>query len=611
MRKKMTTLLIGCSILTCCWTTSLAVSFSDLTGGNWDWARTQIEEMSERGIIAGFPDGTFKPAESVTKLQSLLLISRILGVNEKENSDYVNMAVKVYEEDLQFYNISYKKEIAYLLYKNVIHTNELETYISDQNANTPLKRYEAAILLTKTMGSEEDVKNKVMTILPYDDADAIPAEAKSYVEYVKEQNIMQGMSATEFGPMVNVTRAQMAVMLYRVMERNIYTYDDGLVSSLDVDDNIIKVIDRTGNRTKTYTIHDGASLKLNGAPAGLSDFSVGIPVRITLREKDLYMIEGFMPQVDETAEGIVTGVVKSGTVKKITVKKEDDSKDAETYTVPDDTVIVYKGEIATIASINKDDIVKIYISGQKVVRIEAEGMSKVINGVVIEDIKADTDVIIEVKDGNGNIQQYEVLDNVTVLKNGKSSDLKSITIGDKANLTLVYDKVKKIEATSTKSTLEGTIEEIVISKNPSITIRKNDKSYTCPLPRDVQITINNEAGDIYSLKLGYSVKVTLESNTIVSMQVQKVDENQQVTGIVQMVNPSYYLINISTTDAITGNTISMQIFAKRTAKIINTSSSSTRSLSVSDIKVGDTITAFGSTDTGVFEASTIIILKSQ
>jgi len=609
MKRKIAALLIGCSILTSCWTTSFAASFPDLDSNTWGWAKTQIEEMSEKGIITGFPDGTFKPAEAVTKLQSLILISRIFGVNESQNSEYVKIAETIYADDLKSYSISNKKEIAYLLYKGVIRADELETYISKQNADLPLKRYEAAILLTKVMGSEKEVQNKLLTVLSYSDSASIPSHAKGYVEYVKDQNIMQGMSDTEFGPMETVTRAQMAVMLYRIIEKNLYEYSVGVVTEVDTRNDTIKIRQGTGS-SRSYDIDEDVILKMNGENADLSQFEVGLQVIATLRDKSLFMLEGLSLQADQTVKGIVNEITKSGNLRKVTIVEDKDSADKKVYTIPDSAVIIYNGELSTIASINKDDVVQLDLRNGNVVKVIGESMTKVISGT-IEGITSDSKILLTFKDKNGNIGQYEVLDNVTVRKNGKSSDLTSITIGDEADITLAYDKVKKIEASSDKDTMEGIIEEIVISKNPSIKIKKDGNSYQYPLSRDVQIKVDSELSNIYALKLGYHVKVNLESNTIVSMQVQRVEETQQITGVVELVNPSYYLVNIVATDAVTGESKTTQIFVKKGAKIINSASTSTKNLSVDDILVGDTITAIGTTSTGVFEATTVIILKRE
>ena len=54
-----------------------AKGFSDVDQNAYSWALTQINEMTDSGIINGFEDGTFRPANGVTRIDSLLLISRI------------------------------------------------------------------------------------------------------------------------------------------------------------------------------------------------------------------------------------------------------------------------------------------------------------------------------------------------------------------------------------------------------------------------------------------------------------------------------------------------------------------------------------------------------
>ncbi len=47
-------------------------------------------------------------------------------------------------------------EIAYLMYKGALKKTDLDTYLKDdEKKDTPMKRYEAAIIITKAMGGEE------------------------------------------------------------------------------------------------------------------------------------------------------------------------------------------------------------------------------------------------------------------------------------------------------------------------------------------------------------------------------------------------------------------------------------------------------------------------
>ena len=59
--------------------TAFASVFPDVTEENYPWAIEAIESMAEDGIVKGYEDGKFLPANTVSKLESLVLISRILA----------------------------------------------------------------------------------------------------------------------------------------------------------------------------------------------------------------------------------------------------------------------------------------------------------------------------------------------------------------------------------------------------------------------------------------------------------------------------------------------------------------------------------------------------
>ena len=52
------------------------------------WAEEAIDDMVSRSILKGFPDGTFRPDNGITKLDALIIASRIAGVDLPENTDY-------------------------------------------------------------------------------------------------------------------------------------------------------------------------------------------------------------------------------------------------------------------------------------------------------------------------------------------------------------------------------------------------------------------------------------------------------------------------------------------------------------------------------------------
>ena len=99
--------------------TSFAGTFPDITSRH-SWAEKYIENMVQRGLLKGYTDGTFKPDNPISKLEAIILASRILGVTYEENEEFADAALAAFEDDLDKYDIQYKKEAAYLLYRECL-----------------------------------------------------------------------------------------------------------------------------------------------------------------------------------------------------------------------------------------------------------------------------------------------------------------------------------------------------------------------------------------------------------------------------------------------------------------------------------------------------------
>ena len=54
-----------------------AVAFPDVSDSHW--AASQIKILSEQGVIVGYPDGTFRPDENVTRAEFAAMAIRALG----------------------------------------------------------------------------------------------------------------------------------------------------------------------------------------------------------------------------------------------------------------------------------------------------------------------------------------------------------------------------------------------------------------------------------------------------------------------------------------------------------------------------------------------------
>jgi archaellum component FlaC len=80
MKKRLVALLAG--LLTVLSMGFGLAQFSDVPAGHW--AKEAVEALAARGILVGFPDGTFRGNENLTRYQAALIIYRLLQQIEEE-----------------------------------------------------------------------------------------------------------------------------------------------------------------------------------------------------------------------------------------------------------------------------------------------------------------------------------------------------------------------------------------------------------------------------------------------------------------------------------------------------------------------------------------------
>ena len=603
MKKKIIAILVCCLLVL---SQMSALAFDDVKG---HWAEDTIKKMSDLKIINGYDEKTFGPEDPVRRVDSLLLVSRILGASDSSQSAYVDAAYSKYFGNVNVLGYSaYEKTLAYLLYRNTYTTSDLKDFIANSAGDKALKRHEAAIILVKVMGAEEEVKANTMPMLEFDDSSQIPASAKAYVEYCATNGLMKGMEDNKFSPNTNVTRAQMATMLNTVMEKLDFTYSAGTVSAVNTLTDVVTYIDGSGNE-KTVNLVGEVTAKLDGKDlTDVNSLENGMKINVVYSGNVLYAIEFASVVTDSVYQGIYMGNTIASTGNKIKFKEE--ITDTETVEIPlaENCAITLNGKAISLSEISKEASVKITVSDGKAVSVEAAESTRTVTGTITE-FTYDTPSLISIKATDGTVTAYELGSNVAVKKNNKDSSVSELTIGDKVTLTIKYNKVSVINATSSAKNITGKITKIVISsEDPKITISNNSGSIECSVnsTKTDYIKINGEACTIYDLKLGYEAKVELESSSIKSIDITVVDtavgESASVAGKVLSVDTNFNFITISTTDGST-----KQIFVNDDTYIVDSSTTKVKKLST--IKAGDTITAtVSTTDNATLVAITIVIM---
>ncbi len=575
-----------------------AGGFSDVDEETYSWAIEQINDMADKKIINGYPDGTFQPANGITKIEAMLLISRILGKNDDVYADVLEDIYKIYEEDLEELDIQYDEEIAYLIYKGVFAFGEIEELAEEDELNEPLLRHEAAQYLTKVMDMDADLSD---ADTGFEDEDEIPVDSRAYVKYVKEKGIMQGMTATTFNPDVQVNRAQMSVMLYRVMEAKELLFLSGELDRIAGNEITVSLTAGSGN----YDISE-AKFYINGEECEPNDIKNGYDVVLVFEDASLKRVETiyFAPEIVKTIVGQITEVVLTS-VKTIKVENSGNNK-SEIYSVNPNCEVYVNNGLATLSVLRTKDNARLYLDSDNVItKIEIIDTSSEFSDGVINKLDYDEHKV-EILRKDGTVETYYVSDEIYVTRNGKESILANLLVGDSVKKCIVrYNKIDKLQVESELGTSSGTISEILIAKEASIVITKNGVDTRYPMTKGIRVYLDDKECEVYDLRLDMAAEITTDSGAVSEIRVTSVQAVSQISGMVEVVNPSYGFINVKTT---TGE--SQQVFVSASTKI-TADGAITGTKTIKNIREGDYVFVLGKMTNGAFQATTIVLVDNN
>ncbi len=604
--KKLLSGILCAVMLISCISVSAATTFSDVENDpTVAWAVPYITEMTEKGYIKGYEDGTFKPNNTISKTEALILLSRMLGVDDANFEDSVEYALEKYADVLSNYTTYYEREVSFLLYTGVLDTLDLDLYISNTNKNAALKRYEAAILLTKLLGAEDEVATNAFVSSSYADTVEIPDNARAYVEYVKEQGIMQGMGNNEdgapiFSPNTYVTRSQMAKMLCTLIDVINLSSQSGTVSNVDTTGKTITVnINGADIQSK---IVDSTKIRVNGADTTLAKLKVGMQVKLTHITGKLALIENTVLISDGTIYGLVSATREQTGVRTITLADANDSSIKETYTLANDAKIRINSAIDLFSKVSKGDYVALQIENDLVTTLEVVDKTTTASGVIRAIDYTDNYTKFTIADASGELITFEAsASGVKITRDGQAATSNALLTGDTVSITMTYGKVTKIQATSSSKTAAGSIDYITHTLDSTIIgINQGGNISEYKVHKNAKIIIDSIDASIYDLRPGTDIEVSLQSYEITRLEAASTIVETQFTGTVVTVNANYGLVIVETESG------QHNVFISTLTKIIDSANNGAE-VRLKSIEKGRTVSITGSNTSGVLEASVIVL----
>ena len=171
------------------------------------WAAAYVDFLYQSGITTGYADGTFRPNDNITRAQFSVMLYRYLGLEESKYAD-----VTLPFADLKNIPDYALPAIRALYTEGVINGSTGADGRLYFNPGASLTRAQAATMIGRTQE-----KGYATVELTFSDAKSIPAYATYYIQTMAAQGIIGGYTDGTFKPNNNITRGQMAKILYNLM----------------------------------------------------------------------------------------------------------------------------------------------------------------------------------------------------------------------------------------------------------------------------------------------------------------------------------------------------------------------------------------------------------
>lgn len=562
--KKMLSILLAMSIISSS-TLSFAANFKDMkdSKGKDHWSLPYVTDISQKGLVGGYSDGTFKPNKSVTRLESIVFISRLFPVQVVKASYEANKAK--WEEKLKANLIpDFAKSAVVFGLENGWYTEAyLKEFMNKQTkAQKDAQRYEFSVYLVRALGWDKEMSNAA--VVSYKDAKNIPKQAVPFIEVLGKKGVV--VTTGEFNPLKPVTRGEVAKMLS-------VTYPHSQV-----------------------------------AKAGTQTTPTQQPTQPTQPTQPV------KPPQQSGAVTMPSGTVIEGTIKQITVDNfniilsiVDKAGNLSSYTNRVSGVVInLDGRVGDIRALREGYSVKLYTDGTTLKGIEASSVSKnnVNKDLMGEIVGVDSN---RVKIRNGNVvEEYNFAANAGINKNGKSARALDLIVGDSVTAKIQNSLVVSLEAKTVRRTMKNVVIKGITSYSngtASIIISdENGTNYTMEFTANSSAYMNNKKVGLSSISVGHEADIYANSNEILDITLYGEARGTVITGVITDLNLRDDILYVKKAD---GKEIKVVIL--RNAEIVDQLTN--RVKSVDSLSKNDNVIINGFEGINTFEATRIAFYK--
>ena len=214
MKRKMAMALAAVLVAGSLPVTVSAATFTDIN--EVSWASSTIQAVSDKGLINGYEDGTFRAKNNVTYSEAMVMVYNLMSKTGNLKASATN-TLPIYQSVLNTYKIPTwsQSTVAYGLSAQILMAADLPKFTTNGVSN-PATRQDVAVMFGRALSEKYDIY--AGTGVNYNDVWRISDEAMPYVDLLTRLGIVTGDDSGNFNPTANITRAEMAVMMNKTYD---------------------------------------------------------------------------------------------------------------------------------------------------------------------------------------------------------------------------------------------------------------------------------------------------------------------------------------------------------------------------------------------------------
>lgn len=441
--------------------------FIDISNAHWSFGN--VIKMNLRRVVAGHPDGTFRPDNNITQLEAVLMAVRNLDADSKiaamDASARLPISVPSWAEETKT-----KQQLLYAIQQNLLIPGE-NNFIAEQ----PATRAWVIQLIIRMVGKDTEAKQAADQKSSFKDDSTIPVWAQGYVNVAVREGLLAGYPDGTFKPFNKITRAETVAFMSRsekfIAMSTLYT---GKIISISGQDIVVE----TANNKYAFTADSNTwSFDQTMKSRSWNQLQVGDQIKYLLNGNRLIYTESLgnadsKPVITPTASKITGTVLYVNTPQKLMAVK---TKDSTIFTGAIADSIQITNNTNTTVSLEQVPVnveVELGLNSQKeivTIAIAGTGGDIAMQGTIFQIVPEQKLIIIKNALGSYFTYQYTSMLNVTI-PGQRFPTIDALMVGDEVSVKVENGTITDIALIKAKQDVLITGKLVLVSAERNLLI---------------------------------------------------------------------------------------------------------------------------------------------